>query len=177
MISREDIIEIGVFNKPHGVMGEISATVDCDLEEMKRFSCVITDVDGIYVPFFVTNYRNKTRNTILLTFDGLKNENEVSLLTNKPIYVKKTEYETLLHDSESDEYSLDFFVGYEVKDVDDNVLGVIDEVDATTENVLFRIRNNQGNEILLPAVEEFIAGLDNEQRRMIVDLPEGLLDL
>ena len=32
MITRDELVEIGIFNKPHGVEGEISATFDCDAE-------------------------------------------------------------------------------------------------------------------------------------------------
>lgn len=52
MITRNEIIEIGTFNKSHGVEGEISATFDCDVEAAGMFRCLICDMDGIFVPFF-----------------------------------------------------------------------------------------------------------------------------
>lgn len=42
-------------------------------------------------------------------------------------------------------------------------------------NVLFVIEKD-GEELLLPAHEEFIVDLDKEQRILKVDIPEGLLE-
>lgn len=47
MITRDELIEIGVYNKPHGVNGEISATIDCELDIISQFSCLVSDIDGI----------------------------------------------------------------------------------------------------------------------------------
>ena len=66
MITRDELVEIGIFNKPHGVEGEISATFDCDAETAAEFSCFVCDIDGIFVPFFASSLRNKGTMTLLL---------------------------------------------------------------------------------------------------------------
>ncbi|MBR1543760.1 MAG: 16S rRNA processing protein RimM [Muribaculaceae bacterium] len=177
MIRREDLIEIGIFNKPHGVNGEISATVDCDLEVMERFSCVVTEMDGIFVPFFVSSYRTKGRSTILMQIDGLKSDEDAATLTNKRLYVRKQEYDDLMDELDADEYPTDYFVGYEVAHDGGEVIGTVTDVDDSTENVLFRVRTAGGEEVLIPAVDEFITEIDAERKRLVVDLPSGLLDL
>ena len=42
-------------------------------------------------------------------------------------------------------------------------------------NVLFYIETPEGEEILLPAHEEFMIKLEKKKRRIIVEVPEGLL--
>ena len=49
MITRAEITEIGTFNKPHGIQGEISASFLCDFDEIELLSCIIVDEDGIFV--------------------------------------------------------------------------------------------------------------------------------
>ncbi len=66
MITRDELIEIGTFNKPHGVDGEISATFDCDCDTANEFSCFVCEIDGIYVPFFADSLRGKGTMTLLL---------------------------------------------------------------------------------------------------------------
>ena len=44
------------------------------------------------------------------------------------------------------------------------------------ENPLFRVRIGS-REVLIPAVEEFIADIDQERQSIEFDLPEGLLEL
>ena len=89
MIVREELIAIGHYNKPHGVAGEISATVDVDIDVLQALSCLVSEVDGIYVPFFVNACRPKTAETVLLTVDGIDNERDAARLVNRDIYALK----------------------------------------------------------------------------------------
>ena len=50
------------------------------------------------------------------------------------------------------------------------------EVDETTQNVLFVI-DHHGEELLVPAQEEFMVEMDQINRKIVLDLPEGLLTL
>lgn len=67
-----------------------------------------------------------------------------------------------------------FFIGFKVKDVRHGDLGEIVAVDDSTMNVLFAIEKD-GEELLLPAHEEFICKLDKKKRLLTVDVPDGLL--
>lgn len=55
-------------------------------------------------------------------------------------------------------------------------LGEIIDVDDATMNVLFVIEKKDGEELLLPAHEEFIVDLDKKKRILKVNIPEGLLE-
>lgn len=174
MIVREELIAIGHYNKPHGVAGEISATVDVDIDVLQALSCLISDVDGIYVPFFINTYRPKTAETVLLTIDGIDNEREASRLVNHDIYALKSEFQ---HESEdADGYPLDFFIGFELQDVDGTVLGEIIDVDEQTENAIF-IVDREGTELMVPASDDLIVEFDLDKKLMVMDVPQGLLDL
>ena len=48
--------------------------------------------------------------------------------------------------------------------------------DDSTINTLFVI-DNDGEEILVPAQEEMIAGIDNDNKEIYFNLPEGLVSL
>lgn len=176
MITREELIEIGVFNKPHGVNGEISATIDCDLDILTQFSCLICDIDGIFVPFFVCSKRSKTAQTALLLIDGISNENEASLLVNKAIFVKKDEFDKLAEEYDSDEMPIDYFIGYKAI-IKGEEIGEIIDVDDSTANVLFRIECADGKELLIPAVDEFVIDVDTENETIELDVPDELLNL
>lgn len=57
------------------------------------------------------------------------------------------------------------------------VVGEIMSVDETTINLLFDVKTQNGEEILIPANEELITNVDAEQRNIEVDIPNGLLEL
>ena len=86
MITRDEIIEIGVYNKPHGISGEISATFDYDIDMIKGLECFISDVNGIFVPFFAESIRTKNVTSVLMKLEGIEDDNSVKFLVNKEIY-------------------------------------------------------------------------------------------
>ena len=177
MISREELIEIGCFNKPHGVAGELSATVDVDAEVLQELSCIVTDINGIYVPFFINACRAKTAQTALLTIDGINNEVEAARLVNHNIYALKRDFSRMMQDDEmEDGYPLDFFIGFQLVTTDGKRVGEITDVDDQTENAIF-IVNSNGSEVLVPASDDLIEEIDEESKEIVVDLPDGLLEL
>lgn len=176
MISRDEIVEIGSYNKPHGINGEISATLLCDTEIAEKFSCFISDIDGIFVPFFAENVRPKNSQTLLVKLEGLENEDDLKLLVNKDIFVPKKEYDEISEEYDCDEAPVDYFVGYNIYDnMTGETIGEIIDVDDSTENVLFVVEDASGNEILVPAVDDLVIDIDSENRVLTMSLPDGLI--
>jgi 16S rRNA processing protein RimM len=176
MITRDELIAIGHYNKPHGVAGELSATVDVDLEVLRGLSCLVSAIDGIFVPFFVNAIRPKSVDTMLLTIDGIENEKEAARLVNRDIYALKRDYQQESIDADADGYPLDFFIGFELRDSDGSRVGEITDVDEQTENAIFVV-DRDGSEIMVPATDDLIVEFDVDNKLMVMDLPEGLLDL
>ena len=71
MIDRKDIYKIGVFNKPHGVNGELQFTFTDDIFDRVDCDFLICMIDGIPVPFFVEEYRIRSGTTALVKLDGV----------------------------------------------------------------------------------------------------------
>ena len=176
MITRDELIAIGHYNKPHGVAGEISATLDVEWDLLRELSCLVSDIDGIYVPFFVNAIRPKIGDTVLLTIDGVGNEKDVARLVNRDIYALKREYRQESIDADADGYPLDFFIGFELRDSDGSRVGEITDVDEQTENAIFII-DRDGTDLMVPATDDLIVEFDVDNKVMVMDLPEGLLDL
>ena len=176
MITHEELIAIGHYNKPHGVAGEISATVDVDVEVLQELSCLVSDMDGIYVPFFVNACRPKSLETVLLTIDGIDSEQEAAKLVNRDIFALKRDYRQISDDTDADGYPLDFFIGFELQDSDGTRVGEISDVDEQTENAIF-IVSRDDEELMVPASDDLIVEFDLDKKVMVMDLPQGLLDL
>ena len=176
MITREELIAIGHYNKPHGVAGELSATVDVEIDVLGALSCLVSEMDGIYVPFFVNSLRPKTSETVLLTIDGINSEQEASRLVNHDIYALKREFRQESDDADADGYPLDYFIGFELQDSDGTRVGEIVQVDEQTENAIFIVDDGEG-ELLLPASDDLIVEFDLDKKVMVMVLPQGILDL
>lgn len=172
MITAEEIVEIGQYNKPHGLKGEISATLQCDIDDVENFSTLISCMDGIYVPFFIAGLRPKTAHTVLLQLQGVESDKDVRKFVNKSIYVLRRE----CPDHTGDVYC-DYFVGFRMVAADGGEIGEIVDVDDSTENALFVVRKNDGREIYIPVTQDFIEDIDEDVRLMVMNLPHGMVDL
>lgn len=172
MIRREDVYKIGIFNKPHGIHGELSFTFTDDVFDRVEGDYLICLLDGIFVPFFIEEYRFRSDSTALVKLEGVDTAERARMFTNIEVYFPAQHAQ----EAGPGELSWDFFAGFRVEDVQHGELGEVVEVDNSTVNTLFVIEKD-GNELLLPAQEEFIVDIDRMHRVMTVNIPEGLLSL
>lgn len=172
MIKREEVYKIGVFNKPHGIHGEVLFTFTDDIFDRVDCEYLICMMEGILVPFFVEEYRFRSETTALVKLKGIEDTEHARRFTNIEVYFP---VKYAVNDNK-EELSWSFFEGFAVTDINRGELGKVTEVDTSTVNTLFVI-DYRGREILVPAQEEFIAGVDARQRILTLDLPEGLIDL
>lgn len=172
MIRREDVYKIGIFNKPHGIHGELSFTFTDDIFDRVECDYFICLLDGIFVSFFIEEYRFRSDSTALVKLEGVDTAERARMFTNVEVYFPVEHAE----EAGPGELSWDFFVGFRVEDVQHGELGEVAEVDNSTVNTLFVIEKD-GKELLLPAREEFIVNIDQMHRIITVNVPEGLLSL
>lgn len=174
MIRPEDIYQIGKMGKTHGLKGEINFQFTDDVWDKADCDYLICETDGILVPFFLEEYRFRSDSTAIVKFEDLDSADDVQFLVNSNVYIEK-QYQSTVDD---DEVSLHYFVGFKMIDGDNSKeIGTIVDIDDKTENWLFIVERPDGNEVMIPAHEEFIAEIKQEERIMVMDLPLGLLDL
>ena len=174
MIRADQIVQIGNFYKTHGIKGELSAGFDYDFEP-DILRCIILEVDGIYVPFFIESWRLRGPGRYLIKLEGVDDETEASALVNHTIYAIADELPPDESDYEDGVYLYDL-IGYELVDGDATV-GTISDVDDTTENILFHVKSADGRTIFVPFAEEWIEEIDGDKKLIKMILPEGILDL
>lgn len=176
MIKREEIVEIGSLNKPHGINGEINASIDSGIQ-LTELRCIILDIDGIFVPFFIEALRTKGTDSYLLTIDGVENEDAAMALSKKTIYALKDDCPNLGILEDNDGMYAEDFIGFTAVDDNDTLIGKIVDIDESTENILFIIERTDGNSIYIPVADEFIIDIDIDRNMVTMSLPDGLIDL
>lgn len=171
MIAKEQVYKIGQITKPHGLKGELSMNFDDDIFDRADCPYLICEVDGLLVPFFIEEYRFKTDSSALVKFLDIDSSEQAQQLVGSTVYFENK----FIEEGAEDEVSLNYFIGFTVKDGDTRV-GTITDIDDQTENWLFVIEHGD-DELLIPAHEEFITDIDHQSRTITMDLPNGLIDL
>ena len=140
MIKKDEIFKIGIFNKPHGVKGEVSFTFTDDIFDRVDCEYLVCLLDGIFVPFFIEEYRFRSDTTALVKLEGVDTAEKARMFTNVEVYFPKKYVEQ--DDETEDIPTWNFFIGFKVKDVRHGDLGEIVAVDDSTMNVLFAIEKD-----------------------------------
>ncbi|MCH5229947.1 MAG: 16S rRNA processing protein RimM [Muribaculaceae bacterium] len=175
MILREEIVDVGKFQKTHALKGELNMILEIDPDYFLQGNPLIVDMDGIYVPFFIESVRPKGSTSYLVKLAGIETEKEASCFVNKEINILKSDFKEI-----SDEEGIieNFLIGYKIiNKVTDTIVGEIIDIEDSTTNVLFVLENEKGEEVYIPMNEELIYTINDEDREIIMDLPEGLIDL
>lgn len=164
------VYKIGVIGKAHGIKGELSIQIDDDIFDRVDAEYLVLKLDGIFVPFFMEEYRFKSDSVVLVKFEGVDTQERARELTGVEVYFPRE----LAEQDENAELSYSALVGYTL--IDNNSgksVGTIAYVDEQTINIMFELEDGR----LIPASEELIVDVDQKARTITLDIPEGILDL
>lgn len=168
MIRKEDVYRIGRIGKPHGIKGEVNFMFEDDVFDRTESDYIILSIDEILVPFFMEEYRFKGEASAIVKFCDIDTQQRASELTGCEVYFPRTKAEA------EEEMSWAALVGYALVDGNtDKEAGRISHIDDTTANLLFELDNG----LLVPASPELVRQVNIQDRKLIMDIPEGLLDL
>lgn len=179
MLVKEDFEHIGFVGRSHGVQGEVACKLNVDLsvaleEDADNFFLMLEE-QGLLIPYRVVSHRTKAGDIDLIRFDGITNKDDAENLTNRPVWLSR-EYlgEAELSD---DPYEYSRYVGFSVyNDADKTLVGTVTEVDDSTLNTLLYIDRPSGDELILPIADDLFVGYNDEERLLMLRIPEGLLD-
>ncbi|OCL27053.1 16S rRNA processing protein RimM [Orenia metallireducens] len=165
----EKLITIGEIIRHQGNKGEVRVKPLTDFPE--RFELL----DSVYL---VKNRIKKEvyiedvwyhKQFIILKFEGFDGISEA--IDHKGYLVQIAEEEKM--ELEEDNYYVDEIIGVEVYTEAGEYLGIIQEVLETGANDVY-IVNNDGEELLLPAIKDVILNVDLNAQKMEVKLLPGL---
>ena len=169
MIKEENIYQIGRLGKTHGVRGEISFLFDDDVFDRVDADYLILKVDGIFVPFFIEEYRFKSDSNAIIKFEDIDTQERARELTGADVYFPRS-----LAENADENLSWSVLVGFDIIEASNGrTIGRIASVDDSTLNILFCLDDGR----FIPASEDLITAIDQQTRTLTMHIPEGLLDL
>lgn len=175
MITSSELYPAGRLGKPHGINGEVTALIpgEIDIDELK---CIVLDIDGIFVPFFIDQWRTKSGESVLLKLEGISNEIQAKALSNKEIYILHEDMAKMGLEEEVNEgfYTADV-IGFTLYDSDGSLVGEVTDYDDQTDNVLLLVKLSDGREVYVPLADDLLTGFDAENKTITLDLPTGII--
>ncbi|MDE5954264.1 MAG: hypothetical protein K2G72_06240, partial [Duncaniella sp.] len=116
----------------------------------------------------------------LLTLEGIETDVKAQEFNNRTFYILRSDIPEDDSDDEFDDadgfYASDL-IGYRIHDCHLGDIGMISSINDATENVLFVISTDKGDEIFVPVADEYIEDIDHDTQTITTNLPDGLVDL
>ena len=162
-------VVVGKLRKPHGVRGEMKMTVFTEFQQSLAVGEEVF-VGESRLPLVVRSTRWHGED-LLISFQEYTDRDEVGLHRNEQLFVRVEDLPPL---TEGDYYFHEL-IGLHVITENAHSLGELIEVLETGANDVYIVRGDEDEELLLPAIEDVILGVDLEKGEMLVHLLPGLL--
>jgi 16S rRNA processing protein RimM len=171
-MTTEDCFRIGTILKTKGLKGELNIYVDFDGIENVDFKIIFIETAGKLVPYFVESVKYLQKNAAYLYLEDVDTIEKAALLVKKDIYLSNK----LKPKKNKAEFTLFDLVGFTAIDEDEGELGIITDVHEYPQQILAAV-TYKNCEVLFPLNEEIIISIDVVKEEILVNLPEGLLDI
>lgn len=161
-----ELVAAGYFSKTHGVKGHLLFRADLDFDESALKAVFIETATG-KAPHFIKEMKMSANQYVVLLED-VDSVEAAKKLIGKSVFIDSA----LVIEEEG---GIDW-EGFELVDKHHGSLGYILEVTDNGSQELF-VLNYKGKEVLLPFVEEFVEKVDENNKKLFFNAPEGLIDV
>lgn len=164
-------IEVGYIIKSFGTRGDLKSDLsEHYVDDIKKAKALFVQLAGNYVPFFLESisydqfYRIK--------FEDVNSKEEGSKFSSKTLFLRERDVSHIpMHEKEFD---LSSFVIINAATMEK--IGIIEELVEMPEQLLAQIQYDSKT-ILIPLHEDLIQEMNMEKKEILMNLPDGILDL
>ncbi len=168
----QELVPLGKVLKVHGIRGKVKVTPFGEtLEQLERGRTVyFRDPEQRWRPLVIEKVQRQPK-SLIISFRGVWNRDQAEVLRGKKIYLPVSQ----LPELEEGEYYHYQLIGLQVIDVHGEVLGKLTEIIITGSIDVYVVKKRD-TEVLIPALESVIKEVNLHEKKMVVDIPEGLMD-
>jgi len=170
---KEDCFYLGKIAKKFSFKGEVLIYLDTDEPELyENMESVFVEFNKNLIPFFIENSNLHKNDFLRVKFEDVESEEEADKMIGCEIYLPLN----MLPKLEGNQFYFHEVIGFEIEDKRLGVFGKIVSINDTSAQPLFEVVNGSV-EILVPMIDQFLVKIDRENKKVIMDLPEGLIEM
>ena len=166
-------VTVGRIGRPHGIRGDVVVGVRTDEPELRFAKGSLLDTDPAAAgPLTVVSSRWHS-GELLVRFEGIADRDAAAELRGTWLTVDSA---TIATSDDPDEFHDAELTGLAVRTLDGIVVGTVEDVLHSGQDVLV-VKTAHGPEIMVPFVKALVPDVDVPGGFIVIDPPEGLLDL
>lgn len=169
----ENFRHIGKISKIFGYKGEALLITDQTfLKKIEKKEWLFLLIDGLPVPFLIAGFHLRNDSSAIIKFEDINSNEELEDFVGLEVLVEESKKHR-----KTKTFSNNFEIkGYKVFDSKYGEIGIARSVLNFNNNYLVQVYKGK-KEILIPINENIITEINNVSKIIIVNIPEGLLDL
>lgn len=167
----QEYFEVGQIVNTNGLKGllKINPFTD-DITRFERLKTILVEHKKELLEFEIESVRYQKKQA-LLKLKGIDTIEEAEKYREDYLKIKRNKEEKLPEDT----YYIVDLIGLDIYTENGELLGKLDDIFSTGSNDVYVVKNSEGKQILLPAISDVIKNIDLEQKKIVVNLIEGLL--
>ena len=170
---KEDCFYLGKIAKKFSFKGEVLLYLDTDEPELyENMESVFVEFNKNLVPFFIENSSLHKNDFLRVQFEDVDSEEEADSILNCDVYLPLN----MLPKLSGNKFYFHEVIGFEIEDKRVGIFGKIVSINDSSAQPLFEVLNGEV-EILIPMIDQFLVKIDRENKKVIMDLPEGLVEM
>jgi len=170
---KEDCFYLGKIAKKFSYKGEVLIWLDTDEPELyENMESVFVEQNKHLVPFFIVTSSLHKGDFLRTRFEDIDSEEDADSIMGNAVYLPLSALPKL----EGNKFYFHEVIGFDAEDQRLGVIGKIVSINDSSAQPLFEILKGDV-EILVPMIDDFIVKIDRENKKVVLNTPEGLVDL
>jgi 16S rRNA processing protein RimM len=172
----DETYQLGYIIKTHGLRGHVVAHFDVDdtaaYAKLKTVYLTLAGAPTKLVEHQIEKVQPQAGSKVLLKLRGIECIEEAEPLRGSQLHLPLAQ----LPELEDDQFYFHDVIGFTVIDETLGALGTVENFYELPQQDMLAMRY-QGQEVLIPVVDELVSHADQAKKEIYVNLPEGLLDI
>jgi 16S rRNA processing protein RimM len=171
-MSKNECYLVGYISKTHGVVGEVSISLDSDSpNNYKKMESIFVEINKQLIPFFVKKVSIKGNNAFVL-FEDTDTVEDAKELVGHPVYLPLK----FLPELSANKFYYHEIIGFTVIDAIQGELGTIKDVLEFPQQMILEMLYKE-KEVLIPLVDGVYQKINKVDKKIWLNIPEGLIEV
>lgn len=171
---KKDCFYLGKIAKKFSFKGEVLLFLDTDEPETyENLESVFVELsDDNLIPFFIESAQLHRNHFLRVRFEDIDTEEDADEIIGADIYLPLE----MLPQLDGNKFYYHEVIGFAAKDQRLGAFGTIAKISDNGVQALFEIEKDDAT-ILVPLIDEFIIEVNRDEKFILFNTPEGLIDL
>lgn len=169
-MNAETYIALGVIQRKQGLKGSVTVCLYREVPQRTALKNLFIQIDHTLVPYAIESLSVRHKKAAI-KLQGIDDPTVAHALRNRLVFVSQS----MLPQPSAQEVRLKKLTGYQVTDVHEGTLGLLQAIYDFPQQQLLAV-DYQGKELLIPYHKDIVINVAHERQNIVVRLPKGFIE-